>query len=165
MKNITKNKIRNLDLEKELNEVFSLENSRDENIDSLVSFFESARLKEKSVIAPKEVLNSILGQIPETVSVYRKEARGQIKTSWWKMGMILVPSALLLTLVLLPEYQHAQKVALPTQIKEPIVTIEDSLYSIEDDSDLFAEEGSFVLAVAESDITSDFNQPFYEENI
>ncbi len=164
MKNINKNKIRDLDLEKELNEVFSLENSHDENIDSLVSFFESARLKEKSVIAPKEVLNSILGQIPKSKKVY-VDARQPVKTSWWKMGMILVPSALLLTLVLLPEYQHTQKVALPTQIKEPIVIIEDSLYSIEDDSDLFAEEGSFVLAVAESDITSDFNQPFYEENI
>ena len=164
MKNLNKNKIENIDLEKELNEVFSLENKDGENIDNLVSFFESARSKEKSIIAPKEILNSILRQIPESKKVY-VDARQPVKTSWWKMGMILLPSALLLTLILIPEYQHTQKVSLPTQIKEPIVIIEDSLYSIEDDSDLFAEEGSFVLAVAESDITSDFNQPFYEEDI
>ncbi|QQR76884.1 hypothetical protein IPJ63_01305 [Candidatus Nomurabacteria bacterium] len=165
MKNIDKNKIEKTDLEKELNEVFSVENKSDESMSELVSFFESARILENSIVAPKEILNSILEQIPEKEIFYTKDAHQPVKNSWWKMGMILVPSALLLTLVLIPEYQHAQKIALPTQIKEPIVTIEDSLYSIEDDSDLFKEEGSFTLALAESDITSDFNQPFYEQDI
>jgi len=134
------------------------------DFDEIIRFFNHSRSKERNIVVPDESLASLLLGMPDYSRVPIHELP-RVKTSWWRVGFILIPSALLLTLVFLPEYQHAQKIALPKEVSKPIALIEDSLYSIEDDSALLDEESAYTIALAETDITSDFNQPFYDGDI
>lgn len=163
-KNTNKRITKDQNLRNELLEVFNIENEDSSNFENVARFFEEARIAHKDIVVPKDSLYTLLSNIPEEERVPIRELP-RVTTSWWRMGFILVPSALLLTLVFLPQYQHAQMIALPTTIQKPIDEIEYSLYSIEDDSELLEEERAFSIALAESDITSDFNQPFYEGDI
>lgn len=136
----------------------------------LLPYFKVYKKMYHKIEVPKEGLQDILlelqiGEKP-TLSILNFRE----KTSWWRIGAVLIPSALLVTLMLgtpasekIVENLGSSTTTNNVEIKEALVDIEKLVYNIEASDPVTDEEDRFIIALAEEDPALTFNVNYYED--
>lgn len=130
--------------------------------DEATLLFGKYRLLYQSIAVPEGGLEAIIGHIKSNKSpMYRS-------VSWWKIGFVLAPTALLLFIVFSVQ-QGQSSLSLPhlSGNKSPALAnideIEKIVYNM-DASDMFTEEDDAIISIVQSDPTLAFNINYYDED-